>query len=216
MGASKSFRKLINKFSSRSSLRGLNNNQSNLVEASSSPAQSHSTAQFLLPKNPAEVSKHRHDHVPKHLPKHTDGCNEVRYFLYTAFTVRTFGLTKTCPQWVLETCWAWKGKGYELLNMDDHALREICPLFPGSAPIDRSLYKVEDFPAPEVRELIGTALLMVMRECKAIMDVRSDHIQQRLVTERKRALSRVVAMPVPNTRRISADSDLRDREDNAQ
>ncbi|KAL7774925.1 hypothetical protein CFE70_005840 [Pyrenophora teres f. teres 0-1] len=95
--------------------------------------------------------------------------------------------------------------------MDDHALREICPLFPGSAPIDRSLYKVEDFPAPEVRELIGTALLMVMRECKAIMDVRSDHIQQRLVTERKRALSRVVAMPVPNTRRISADSDLRDR-----
>jgi len=209
MGTPNTFRRLIKKFSSKSSLRAVNINQSHPTETSSLPAQTHSANQFFPPRNPAEVAKHRHDHVPNHLPKPTDGCDEVRYFLYTIFTARTFNLTKTCSQWILETCWAWKGKGYELLNMDDHALREICPLFPGAAPIDRMLYKIEDFPPPEIRELIGSALLVVMRELKAAIDLRSENIHHKLLVERKRTLPREIPMHITDARPVSVESNSR-------
>jgi hypothetical protein len=158
------FKDLIHKFSSRSSLRATNNILSPPKTASQTTVHQLELNQFHLPRDPDTVAKDRHETIPE-LPRSTAECDEVRYFLYSVLTHKAFNLTKICPQWVLETCWAWRGTGQDFNTMDDDDRLDICPVVAGAALIDPSKFTVEERPPPEIRELIGKAVDKVYNHC---------------------------------------------------
>jgi hypothetical protein len=206
MKTPQAFKSLLHKFSSASSLQKRNNDRTELRHASSSLSQIPQAETFRLPKDLSLVAKHRHDHALSQLPIETHTREQVQYFIYMVLTTKAFRLTGTCPQWVLETCWAWKGNGHQFLAMDDRALSDICPLSPGAAPIDASKYKVESFPPSEVREMIGKALISVVRKQRHTLVAQKEKMQRDWDAERHRTLPHVDSAASFDTQHIRASN----------
>ncbi|KAF1943379.1 hypothetical protein EJ02DRAFT_510921 [Clathrospora elynae] len=163
------------------------------------PTQTLSTNHLQLPRDPKAVVKAAHKDSPGLLPAPTADCEEVRYFLYAVLTTKSFGLTKTCPQWVLETCWNWEGNGNDLLCMDERGFMLLCPFSAGAAGIDGKRWKVETLPRPEAREMIGKAIMSVMEDKRRTLGAQKKRMQREWDTERSQKLSHsrsAIGLPV--------------------
>jgi hypothetical protein len=208
------FQNLIYKLSSRSSLRASNDSFPVSKNGSKNDSKNDSVAtlhqlqldNFRLRKDLEGVAKDRHDNLPP-LPHSSADLQEVRYFLYMVLTHKAFGLTKICPQWVLETCWTWRGNGKAFIDLHRDDLMNMCPVTAGAAAIDPSKYTLEKSPSPEIREMIGKAL------CKVFNDSLVNEVFQPMFdkwnVEEQRSVTHVNAYHPSNGLHGSSFSDAR-------
>jgi hypothetical protein len=161
------YKKIIRKCSSqsafRSALQSERNGPAHAKKASATESHPPKVDEFQLPADPSVVAKDTHKTAPT-LPHATANYDEVRHFLYSVLTYKAFGLAQVCPQWILETCWSWRGRGQKLLDLDENAMG-ICPRNAGAAPIDPSKYEIEAVPSREVRAMIGNAVREAISRC---------------------------------------------------
>lgn len=183
-------RRLFRKLSSHSLRHRVSKSNSELYEidrVSAYSAQTLPAQRLQLPRDPSAVVKAKHNTVPRQLPREDADYEEVRYFLYSVLTAKVFGCAKICPQWVLETCWAWHGNGRELLCMSESELMLMCPLRAGAARINPERYRTELMPPPYAREMIGKAVVATLNERRKATSADQRRIQQEWETELTRS-----------------------------
>ncbi|KAH9860353.1 hypothetical protein J1614_011684 [Plenodomus biglobosus] len=141
-----------------------------------------------LPKDPRLVRRDIHDDAPSYLPSPTASHEEVQYFIYAVLTTKVFGCAKACPQWVLETCWNCEKTGEEFLALTSEETMTLCPMTSklyAFADADQKRWSIEKMPSPYARELIGKAILAVLRDRKN-RSTQKDQIQRHWDAERFR------------------------------
>ena len=128
-------------------------------------SQSGEQTKLSLPTKVEDVVSATHEQVPQRLPGESE--DEVRYFLFSVLTVKTWRISRKYPQWVLETCAYWRGDGNKLRSLSSEGFAELCPLFP-VAKIDwrDTKFEQEYMPPPEARLAIGTAVERVVSHIK--------------------------------------------------
>ncbi|KAF2854471.1 hypothetical protein T440DRAFT_504784 [Plenodomus tracheiphilus IPT5] len=186
-------------FTLRNHMRKLSQKALNKIKPSGSP---HNTAPtsltsvpeqpasgLQLPRDPKLVRRDLHDSAPSYLPAPTASREEVQYFIYAVLTTKVFGCGKACPQWVLETCWDWENTGEGFLALTDEEIMTLCPMRSKMyvlADADQKRWNIEQMPSPHARELIGKAILAVLKDRRKSRSSQKDQIQRHWDAERFR------------------------------
>jgi hypothetical protein len=140
--------------------------------------------QFPFPTNPALVKKFRHNSCPKHLPNPEARINDVRYFLFILLTSKSNDCAKHYPEWVLETCLAWKGGGLQFLKCTEEQLEDLCPMT-AAVGFDSHKHKIGTHISFPARQEIGETIAKFVLE-KREGEKRPPMIQRRLQEKRSR------------------------------
>ncbi|KAH7077408.1 hypothetical protein FB567DRAFT_552925 [Paraphoma chrysanthemicola] len=147
--------------------------------------QQHLHTEYPFPLDPCAVRKARHDFHPDHLPEMAEETWKVRYFLYRLLTSRRNDCAKEYPAWVLETCIAWEGRGFELRHRTSGQLMDICPIKATALNITSKRHKPGMLAPIEARAMIGTVVAHFV-ENKKKRERQFESIQRHLQTERHR------------------------------
>jgi hypothetical protein len=141
--------------------------------------------QFPFPTNPTLVKKARHDGCPKHLPSPQASVKDVRYFLFILLTSKLNNCAKHYPEWVLETCMAWNGEGWQFLDCTQEQLEALCPITAKAIAI----YSLKHKPGTHIpfpaRLAIGEAIAKFVLQ-KREGESQAHMIRRRLKKERDR------------------------------
>ncbi|KAH7073112.1 hypothetical protein BKA63DRAFT_577193 [Paraphoma chrysanthemicola] len=142
-------------------------------------------AEYPFPLDPCAVRKARHDFHPDHLPEMADETWKVRYFLYRLLTSRRNDCAKEYPAWVLETCIAWEGRGFELRHRTSGQLMDICPIKATALNITSKRHKLDALAPIGARAMIGTVVARFVEDKKK-RERQSEYTRRHLQTERHR------------------------------
>ncbi|CCT61082.1 hypothetical protein IAQ61_001639 [Plenodomus lingam] len=145
------------------------------------PVAEQAACRLTLPKDPKLVQRNLHDEAPLYLPSPAASREEVQYFIYAVLTTRVFGCAKACPQWVLEACWNCHKTGEEFLDMTDAEVMALCPVrsrLYAFADADQKRWNIQQFPSPHARELIGKAVLAVLKDRRKSQSSKKNQIQR--------------------------------------
>jgi hypothetical protein len=135
-----------------------------------------------FPTHPASVKKFRHNSCPKHLPNLQASVKDVRYFLFILLTSKSNDCAKHYPEWVLETCLAWKSDGLQFLNCTEEQLENLCPIT-AAVGFDSHKHKIGiHIPFPARQEIGKTITRFVLRKREG--EKRPRMIQRRVQEER--------------------------------
>jgi hypothetical protein len=141
--------------------------------------------QFPFPTNPTLVKKARHEGCPKHLPSPQASINDVRYFLFILLTSMLNNCAKHYPEWVLETCMAWNGEGWQFLDCTQEQLEALCPRTATAVAIYSPKHKPGTHIPFPARLAIGEAIAKFVLQ-KREGESQAHMIRRRLKKERDR------------------------------
>jgi hypothetical protein len=141
--------------------------------------------QFPFPTNPTLIKKARHEGCPKHLPSPQASVNDVRYFLFILLTSKLNNCAKHYPEWVVETCMAWNGEGWQFLDCTQEQLESLCPITATAVAIYSPKHKPGTHIPFPARLAIGEAIAKFVLQ-KREGESQAHMIRRRLKKERDR------------------------------